>query len=117
MKYFICIHLSLQNYEKKKKLLQSGNLCLQNSIKVEMLELILKDRSWKNLNNDASCTLLYYTIILLYNIYYTITCILLLYNSCSIILYTHHYKTMRTVFKNIEASNYSTNYFSSLDNL
>lgn len=76
MKYFICTHLCLQNFMggKKKMLLQSGNLCLQNSIKVEMLELILKNRSWKNLNNDAARTLLYYTIIeyILYNYIFAI---------------------------------------------
>lgn len=78
-------------------LLQSGNLCLQNSIKVEMLELILKNRSWKNLNNDAARTLLYYTIIeyILYNYifcYYAIVVAL---------FYIHYYKPMRIAFKNI----------------
>lgn len=33
------------NYIKNKKLLQSVNLCLQNSVNIEMLELIFKKRS------------------------------------------------------------------------
>lgn len=52
-----------RSYIKNKKLLQSVNLCLQNSVNIEMLELTFKKRSRKNSNNDASCTLLYYTVI------------------------------------------------------
>lgn len=48
MRYLICTDLCLQNFveetqiktKNQLKLLQSGNLCLQNSIKVELLQLI-----------------------------------------------------------------------------